>query len=33
MPYLLQSWELDCACHPDLSAMFVGHFRTRLVQV
>jgi hypothetical protein len=29
--YLLESWELDCACHLDYSAMFIGHLL--LVQV
>jgi hypothetical protein len=25
MPYLLKSWELECACHPDCSAWIVEH--------
>jgi hypothetical protein len=29
--YLLKSWELDCACSPDQSAMFVGHLGEILV--
>jgi hypothetical protein len=25
MSYLLESWKLDCACHSERSAIFVGH--------
>jgi hypothetical protein len=27
IPYLLDYWELDCACHPDCSPRFVDHLR------
>jgi hypothetical protein len=33
MPYLLESWELDCACHPYCSARFVDQLGAPLVQV
>jgi hypothetical protein len=32
IPYLVESRKLDCACHSDQSAMFVGHLRTLLIQ-
>jgi hypothetical protein len=31
MPYLLESWKLDYACHSDRSTIFVGHLGTLLV--
>jgi hypothetical protein len=31
MSYLLESWELDCACHPDGRSMFVCHFGALLL--
>jgi hypothetical protein len=31
IPYLLESWELECACHPYCSARIVEHNRTLLV--
>jgi hypothetical protein len=33
MPYLLESWELDCTNHPDCSARIVDHSGAILVQV
>jgi hypothetical protein len=33
MPYLLESWDLDSACHPDVSARFADHLGALLVQV
>jgi hypothetical protein len=33
MSYLHESWELDCACHPDDIVRFVDHLRALLVQV
>jgi hypothetical protein len=31
--YLLESWEIDCACHQDCIARFVDHLGALLVQV
>jgi hypothetical protein len=33
MPDLIKYWELDCACHPDRSTMFIGNFGALLAQV
>jgi hypothetical protein len=33
MPYLLESWELYCACQLDCSARFVEHVGALLVPV
>jgi hypothetical protein len=32
MPYLLESWELYCACQPNYSARIVEHNGALLVQ-
>jgi hypothetical protein len=33
MSYLLESWEIYCACNPDCSSRFVDHLGALLVQV
>jgi hypothetical protein len=33
MSYLLEPWELECACQPDCSEIFVNHLRALLIQV
>jgi hypothetical protein len=29
--YLLESWKLDCTCHPDCRARFLGHLGAHVV--